>query len=58
MSAFVWTIAVLGGIEVLSSLMCMARGIFPKRTMGSVAFNTAAWAGVVGWAIYLIGVAS
>lgn len=55
MNAFLWTMAILGLIEVGGSIAYLITGKVPERTKTGVAINCVFWSGVAYWAISLIG---
>lgn len=55
MNAFLWTMTILGLIEVGSSMAYLITGKVPERTAPGVAINCICWAAVAYWAISLIG---
>lgn len=55
MNTFLWTIVVLGLIEVGGAMAYWTMGRVPERTLGGVLISGAFWAGIAAWAFSLIG---
>lgn len=55
MNAFLWTIAIIGLVEVGSTIAYWAVGRVPERTMAGSIINGIFWTGIAIWAISLIG---
>jgi hypothetical protein len=58
MTTFLWTIAILGLLEVGSSVAYFLIGRAPERTMTGVVINGVFWAVFAYWALSLIGSAA
>jgi hypothetical protein len=54
MSAFVWTMLILGMVEVSMALAYWTVGRVPERTLLGVAISAVIWGGFSGWAAYLL----
>ena len=55
MNTFLWTMAILGLIEVGGSMAYFAAGKIPERTKAGMVISIVFWAGVAYWSISLIG---
>jgi hypothetical protein len=54
MSAFLWTILILGIVEVAVAIAYWTVGRVPERTVGGSLINGAIWTGFACWAGYLL----
>lgn len=53
MNAFLWSIFIVGVLEVGSFFAYYAVGVMPQRTLLGMAINAASWAFIAAWAAYL-----
>lgn len=54
MTAFLWTMALFGALEVLGVLWLLAQGAIPPRTPRSMAVNATIMSGLGVWALVLL----
>ena len=55
MNAFLWTMTILGLIEVGGAMAYLMTGRIPERTKAGTVGNLIFWAAVAYWSISLIG---
>jgi hypothetical protein len=54
MHTFIFTMAILLGIEALLGVICLGMQIKPERTFGAMALTTAVNTGLIIWACVLL----